>query len=61
MRLHLLLSVDVVTKPKKEATFRFRLTPEQRALLQAAADAAFMDLSTWVRATLLRAATEVKP
>lgn len=46
-------------KPKgdrKAQSIRFRLTDEERAKIDAAAGKAHLDLSAWIRTTLLREA-----
>lgn len=46
-------------KPKgarKETSVRFRLTDEERAKIDGAAVKAHLDLSAWIRTTLLREA-----
>ena len=54
-----------MTRPKKAAAdlraivLRVRVTAEERALLQAAADRERLDLSTWLRQFALKGAEEL--
>lgn len=43
---------------RKDDVIRFRVTDEQRDLIQAAADARGVDLSAWIRELVLSAATD---
>lgn len=43
---------------RKDDVIRFRVTDEQRDLIQAAADARGVDLSAWIRELVLNAASD---
>jgi hypothetical protein len=45
---------------RKEDVIRFRVTDEQRDLIQAAAEARGLDLSAWIRELVLKAADDDK-
>lgn len=43
----------------KDEVLRFRISPEDKALIAAAAEASALDMSAWARAVLVQAAREV--